>query len=198
MEKGVYPMSEKDQDQQAQSPAPSADRPSRTPSKGQQRKSQHSVFQYVTILFAAAFVLLLFTFMMERRQYEQDQTENQEQINQLQQDTNSATQRLDAIIAERDQLKEENQALNEQLESADQACQALEAGSVRQQRALEAMDWFWRIQRLYSRGNLRSARELAEAFEESGLTDALPDISYADPEGNSPKAQYQELYELLF
>lgn len=188
-------MSENKPEQPVQSPA-APER--RAVSKGQQRKSQHSVFQYVTILFAAAFVLLLVTFMMERRQYEQDQSENLEQIDQLRQDSNSATQRLDAIIEERSQLKEENQELKEQLESADQAIQAAEAENVRQQRALEAMDWFWRIQRLYSRGNLRSARELAEEFEASGLTDALPDVSYADPEGNSPKAQYQELYELLF
>lgn len=191
-------MSEKDLDQQAQAPAPSEARSARAPSKGQQRRSQHSVFQYITILFAAAFVLMLFTFMMERRQYEQDQSENQEQINQLQQDTKSATQRLDAIIAERDQLKEANQALTDQLDLANEERTAIEAETARQQRSLEAMDWFWRIQRLYSRGNTRAARELAAEFEELGLKDALPDISYADPEGNSPKAQYQELYELLF
>ena len=34
-------------------------------------KRQKSVFKYITILFAAAFVLMLLTFMMERRQNEQ-------------------------------------------------------------------------------------------------------------------------------
>ena len=36
-------------------------------SRSQQKRRQRSVFQYITILFAAAFVLLLFTFIMERR-----------------------------------------------------------------------------------------------------------------------------------
>ena len=48
-------------------------------SRSQQKRRQRSVFQYITILFAAAFVLLLFTFIMERRQNELLQQENQEQ-----------------------------------------------------------------------------------------------------------------------
>lgn len=38
------------------------------------------VFQYIAILFAAAFVLLLFTYIMDRRQYELIQDQNQAQI----------------------------------------------------------------------------------------------------------------------
>ena len=32
----------------------------------------------------------------------------------------------------------------------------------------------------------------------AGLPDALPDTSYAEPDGPSPKDQYQELYDILF
>ena len=67
-----------------------------------------------------------------------------------------------------------------------------------QERALQAMDWFWRIQRQFSRGYTSAARELAEAFEASGLVDALPDTAVAEPDGPSPAQQYQELYDLLF
>ena len=42
------------------------------------------------------------------------------------------------------------------------------------------------------------ARELTEAFEASGLVDALPDTAVAEPDGPSPAQQYQELYDLLF
>ena len=60
------------------------------------------------------------------------------------------------------------------------------------------MDWFWRIQRQFSRGYTNAARELAEAFEASGLVDDLPDTATAEPDGPSPAQQYQELYDLLF
>ncbi len=175
------------------------------PTPAQQRRRQQSVLKYVVILFTAALVLLLYTFLMDRRQHELTQVENQEQISQLQQNTASATQRLDAIISERDQLKEENAALQNQIKELEQKLWDAESFSAGTQsdlseklKELNAMDWFWRIQRLYSRGSIRSARELARQFEANGLQDALPDASYAGLEGNSPKAQYQELHDLLF
>ena len=39
---------------------------------------------------------------------------------------------------------------------------------------------------------------IKKAFEATGLPDALPDTSYAEPDGPSPKDQYQELYDILF
>ncbi len=195
-------------EREIQTPEASPERPTPrsrlAPTPAQQRRRQQSVLKYVAILFAAAFVLLLYTFLMDRRQHELTQVENQEQINQLQQNTVSATQRLDAIISERDQLKEESAAQKEQIEGLEEELRSAEAFSAETQsslsekdRALAAMDWFWRIQRLYSRGSIRSARELAKQFEESGLQEALPDTNYAGLEGNSPKAQYQELHDLL-
>ena len=49
------------------SPAKRGDKPM---TKGQRQRRQRSVFQYIAILFAAAFLLLLYSFMMERRQYQ--------------------------------------------------------------------------------------------------------------------------------
>ncbi len=175
------------------------------PTPAQQRRRRQSVLKYVAILFAAAFVLLLYTFLLDRRQHELTQVESQEQISQLQQNTVSATQRLDAIISERDQLKEENAVLQEQIKELEQKlwdAQSFSAGTQfdlsEKIKELRAMDWFWRVQRLYSRGSVRSARELAKQFEATGLQEALPDTNYAGLEGNSPKAQYQELHDLLF
>ena len=71
----------------------------RRSARNQQKRRQRSVFQYITILFAAAFVLLLFTFVMERRQHEILQQENQEQIDNLQQSV-SAVQSLDNLYQE--------------------------------------------------------------------------------------------------
>lgn len=190
-------MSEEKRPQPEEATSPSR-HPPRPATKGQQRRNQHSVFQYITILFAAAFILLLFTFAMERRQYQQEQNQNQEQIDALQKDSSSALQRLNDLLAERDQLKEQAEALEEEVDQLTSENAQAAAITDRQQKALEAMDWFWRIQRLYSRGNQRAARELADGFEASGLEEYLPEVSPADPEGNSPKEQYQELYELLF
>lgn len=188
-------MAESEKDRNPSSPAPEKKeerKPSaRTRARGQQRRSQRSVFQYITVLFAAAFLLLLMTYMMQQRL-------NKAEIDDLQQSSNSTLQTLENIIAERDQLRQENQELSDQLEDAVQAAENSAATTKEQARALEAMDWFWRIQRQFSRGYTRAARELAEQFEATGLVDALPDVSYAEPDGPSPKQQYAELYDLLF
>lgn len=188
-------MAESEKDRTPSSPAPEKKeerKPSaRTRARGQQRRSQRSVFQYITVLFAAAFLLLLMTYMMQQRL-------NKAEIDDLQKSSNSTLQTLENIIAERDQLRQENQELSDQLEDAIQAAENSSATAKEQARALEAMDWFWRIQRQFSRGYTKAARELAEQFEASGLVDALPDVSYAEPDGPSPKQQYAELYDLLF
>ena len=164
---------------------------SRPRSKGQQRRSRSSVFQYITVLFAAAFLLLLMTYMMQQRL-------NRAEINDLQQSSNSTLQTLENIIAERDQLRQEKQELSDQLEEALQEAETASSTIEAQERALQAMDWFWRIQRQFSRGYTGAARELAEQFEATGLVGALPDLSYAEPDGPTPKQQYAELYDLLF
>lgn len=161
--------------------------------KRQQRHSRRSVFQYLAILFGAAFLLLLLTYVMQQRV-----ERAQDQIDDLQESSNSALQTLENIIAERDKLKEENEILSEDLQQAWQDVQQAQAQLEEQERSLQAMDWFWRIQRQFSRGYTNAARELAEAFEASGLVDDLPDTAPAEPDGPSPAQQYQELYDLLF
>ena len=185
----------KDLSKQASSPSPETDGQHkgspRSRSRGQQRRSQRSVFQYITVLFAAAFLLLLMTYMMQQRL-------NRAEINDLQQSSNSTLQTLENIIAERDQLRQEKQELSDQLEEALQEAETASSTIEAQERALQAMDWFWRIQRQFSRGYTGAARELAEQFEATGLVGALPDLSYAEPDGPTPKQQYAELYDLLF
>ena len=87
-------------------PAPEKGRDPRPMTHGQQRRRQRSVFQYVAILFGAAFLLLLVTFLMERRQYEQIQEENQEQIDDLRQSV-SAVQSLEELYSENAALREQ-------------------------------------------------------------------------------------------
>lgn len=184
-------------EKELKTPSPAPEKPSdrkpsaRTKARGQQRRSRRSVFQYITVLFAAAFLLLLITYMMQQRL-------NKAEIDDLQQTSNSTLQTLENIIAERDHLRQQNEELTKQLEDALQAAETSFNTAEEQERALQAMDWFWRIQRQFSRGYTGAARELAEQFEASGLVDDLPDVSYAEPDAPSPKQQYAELYDLLF
>ena len=98
-------------------PAPEKGRDPRPMTHGQQRRRQRSVFQYVAILFGAAFLLLLVTFLMERRQYEQIQEENQEQIDDLRQSV-SAVQSLEELYSENAALREQVDELETQLEQS--------------------------------------------------------------------------------
>lgn len=56
-------------DSQDLPPSP-AKRGDKSHDQGTAAARQRSVFQYIAILFAAAFLLLLYSFMMERRQYQ--------------------------------------------------------------------------------------------------------------------------------
>lgn len=170
--------------------------------KGQQKRRQNSVFQYIAILFAAAFVLLLFTSMMERRQFEALQQENQEQIDDLQQDTITAVNSLNSLYAENDKLKEQVAELEQQLEQQTQSYQSGQATLLQQQedleKSLQAMDWFWQIDEAYVRGRYSLCRSLIQNLESTGLVEYLPKESTTANDRFSPYDRFQEIYETLY
>ena len=152
---------------------------------------------YLTILFAAAFLLLLLSYLMQQRT-------NSETIEGLKQSV-SAMQSIDSLQKEKEGLESQVALLEEQvahLEGQVSALQnetaALQSAAEEQAHAAEAMDWFWRIQRELSRGRYGSARSLVEAFQATGLEDCLPTDHPADPEGPSPAEQYQEILAVLY
>lgn len=171
-------------------------------SRGQQRRRQRSVFQYITILFAAALVLLLYTFMMERRQFELKQQQSQESISDLQQQSVSAVQTLQGMTEENTQLKEQVEALEQQLQDAQAQLDSTKDGQSQiqvqlqnQERAVRAMDWFWQIDEAYVRSDTALCRELIQSFEATGLSDALPQLSVTETGRYSPAERYLEIYE---
>ena len=182
-------------------PAPEKGRDPRPMTHGQQRRRQRSVFQYVAILFGAAFLLLLVTFLMERRQYEQIQEENQEQIDDLRQSV-SAVQSLEELYSENAALREQVDELETQLEqSQEQAgnlAQANEALSLQLERTGQAMDWFWQIDEAYVRGRYSLCRDLMENLEAAGLAVYLPRESITDNGRYSPHDRYQEIRDALY
>lgn len=177
-------------------PARPAPRRRTAGSSRNQRRRQRSVLQYIAVLFCAAFVLLLFTFMMERRQYQRLQEENQDNIQQ----SVSATQTLNGILEENKQLKEQLEEQTEQLEDLQARYDRLKADydsveqtSLQQSCTAQAMDWFWQINEAFVRGRYSKCRELIASLEADGLTDFLPRESATDNDRFSPYDRYMEI-----
>lgn len=85
-------------------PAPQ-DKP---PRKAHQRRRQQSVVQYIAVLFAAAFVLMGMSYIMERRQ-------NAQEVDTLKKQSTSAMQSVENLIQENEQLKRQVEELTQQL-----------------------------------------------------------------------------------
>ena len=170
------------------------------PTPGQQKGRQRSVFQYIAILFAAAFLLLLFTFVMEKRQYEMLQQENQQQIDNLQQSVN-AVQSLQNLYDQNAALKEQVNSLEEQVELLEQekkqANAALRQQSQKMEATVAALDWFWQIDEAYVRGRTSLCRSLIQNLEAAGLESSLPTQSTTANDRFSPYDRYLEIKEAL-
>ena len=158
----------------------------------QQRRKRNSVFRYIAVLFAAAFVLLLMTFMMERRQ-------SQQQIDDLKQ-SNSAAQTLQGLIDENGQLKTQatelqNQIreLQSQLSSAQASQNETQARLEEEEKAIQAMHWFWQINDASVRGRTKLCRELIAFMEEARLQDCLPRENITGTDRFSPYDRYMEI-----
>ena len=159
--------------------------------------------RYITILFAAAFVLLLFTYLMERRQTEALMQENQEQIADLQQSV-SAVQSLKDLYAENEALRVEIAALETQISKLETDKNTLsghitnvELSKTKAEKGLQAMDWFWQIDEAYVRGRNTLCRELIANLDNAGLTEYLPRQSITANERFSPYDRLAEIREKL-
>ena len=198
------------EEKQPLSPAPeqeSKPEPEKKPEHSHKHR-QKSVFQYITILFAAAFVLLLYTFMMERRQNDILQQQSNDKLNQLQQQSISAVQSLDNLYKENEELKQSVDYLQEQVAQLeqeklklDQDLAAAQDTNQWQQRSAEAMDWFWQVDEAYVRGKYSLCRTLMRHLEDTGdgdpLKNYLPQESATKNGRFSPYDRYEEIYNAL-
>ena len=164
-----------------------------------------SVMGYLTILFAAAFLLLLLSYFMQQRA-------NEQAISGLQATSSNAFDSINNLIAEKDELaqqvedlegqvaglQEELDAAQSQLSDAQADAETAQTAQADAQKALEAMDWFWRIQRQFSRGYYTDAANIMAEFEASGLPQYLPQEALTGREGDpSPAQQYQDIKDVL-
>ena len=198
------------EEKQPLSPAPeqeSKPEPEKKPEHSHKHR-QKSVFQYITILFAAAFVLLLYTFMMERRQNDILEQQSNEKLNQLKQQSVSAVQSLDNLYQENEYLKQSMDHLETQISNLEQEKQQLEQDLAAsqdtvewQQRSAEAMDWFWQVDEAYVRGKYSLCRTLMRHLEDTGdgdpLKNYLPQESATKNGRFSPYHRYEEIYNAL-
>lgn len=198
------------EEKQPLSPAPeqeSKPEPEKKPEHSHKHR-QKSVFQYITILFAAAFVLLLYTFMMERRQNDILQQQSNDKLNQLQQQSVSAVQSLDNLYQENEYLKQSMDHLETQISNLEQEKQQLDQDLAAaqdtnqwQQRSAEAMDWFWQVDEAYVRGKYSLCRTLMRHLEDTGdgdpLKNYLPQESATKNGRFSPYHRYEEIYNAL-
>ena len=159
-------------------------------------KRQRSVFKYITILFAAAFVLMLLAFMMERRQNEQVVDSLNESVSGLRESLSSMQsaqdiydenmeliEQINELQSENDRLTNENRDLSNSQKSSEQA--------------VEAMGWFWQIDEAYVLGKYSLCRSLIEEMGEE-LAAALPTEAVTDNGRFSPADRYQEIYDAVY
>ena len=136
-----------------------------------ERPSKHtpSVVLYLMILFAAAFLLLLMSFLMQNRS-------NREAMDHLEETSNSAMESLENRLRENEELKaqvaqleEENDKLTQQVQQADdQARQEQEELTA----VLQALGDLNTLRGLYNQGRYSDARDFLAGLETG------PDGSY--------------------
>ena len=159
-------------------------------------KKKSNVVSYLAILFAAAFLLLLLSYFMQHRS-------NEETISDLTNSMNNL-QSLGNLVDQNKALLEKNQQLQEQLDKLTEEKNTLEMENSQlddqlsgNTDTLSAMDWLWRIQRVYSRGAKADAKNLIASFEATGLPASLPQVSPSKVEGPAPADQYAAILSAL-
>lgn len=169
--------------------------PTPSPSSGDKdRRSHHrrrrqSVVQYIAVLFAAAFVLLGMSYVMEKRQ-------NAQEVDDLKKQSNSAMQSVEVLIQENQDLKQQVDDLKRQLEQTESAHLQSEEELTRTQsgaaNTAAALDWFWQIDEAYVKNKWSLCRSLMQDMPE-GLAAYLPQESVTDNGRFSPADRYAEI-----
>ena len=183
-------------EKEALSPENQVEKPPAYVPPATREKRQRSVVHYIAILFAAAFLLMLMAYLMDQRQNEVVQDINQS-ISGLQEslsDQNSLQDIYEDNIALIDQVDQ----LEEQIDQLTKEKDALTGQLTDQEKANQAMDWFWQIDEAYVLGRYSLCRDLIQKIQDAGLVDYLPKESITDNGRFSPAGRYQEIYEALY
>jgi septal ring factor EnvC (AmiA/AmiB activator) len=155
-------------------------------------RSKVSVLGYITILFGAAFLLLLMAYFMQQRSNERVISGLKESVSAMQSIDNLQEQN-DSLSAQVDQLQQNLQQKSAELADAHRS-------QAEQEKQLSALDWLREIQALYNKKYYRAAREMIAEFEATGLAASLPNESlhvYDESDVLSPLEQYNQIVDAL-
>ena len=143
-----------------------------------ERERMKKVYTYVAILFTVAFLLILWTFLM-----------NQRSINEIK-DGNTA---LQSTLQQNDSLEAHIAELEEQLATAEEDKKALDETVGVQSNQLRALDWLLEID---------AAKDNIRSFEETSTVEFLPKeplrTGITVDDAPSPAARYQSIVDKLF
>ena len=114
----------------------------------------------------------------------QDSLTDQSSLQDIYEDNMQLIQQVGQLEEQVKQLEEDKQSLTSQLSD--------------QEKASQAMDWFWQIDEAYVLGRYSLCRELIQEIQDAGLVDYLPKESITDNGRFSPSGRYQEIYEALY
>ena len=156
----------------------------KTPSqeaKPEKAKSKsRPVTVYLTVLFCVALLLLGISFVMQQRNHMALQNLNE-----------SITHTQDMT-----ELQLENQRLQYELQEKTEQEELLTQQAEEKDKEAQALEWLRQIEAA-TRRSYSTAKELAEAFEATGLKSSLPTESVVEG-ADSPADTYESIYEMLF
>ncbi len=152
-----------------------------------ERERMKKVYTYVAILFTVAFLLILWTFLM-----------NQRSINEIK----SGNSALQSTLEENDTLEARVKELETQLAEAEEDKDSLSETVERKSEQLRALDWLIEIENNYSAKDYDAARDNIRAFEKEGAAESLPEqplrTGITGDDAPSPAARYQSIVDKLF
>lgn len=152
-----------------------------------ERERMKKVYTYVATLFTVAFLLILWTFLM-----------NQRSINEIK----SGNSALQSTLEENDTLEARVKELETQLAEAEEDKDSLSETVERKSEQLRALDWLIEIENNYSAKDYDAARDNIRAFEKEGAAESLPEqplrTAITGDDALSPAARYHALVAELF
>ena len=156
-----------------------------------ERERMKKVYTYVAVLFTVAFLLILWTFLMNQRSSQAIRDEIK--------DGNTA---LQSTLQQNDSLEAHIAELEEQLANSEEDKKALDETVGLQSNQLRALDWLLEIENAYNTGDLDAAKDNIRSFEETGTVEFLPKeplrTGITGDDAPSPAARYKAIVEELF
>ena len=174
-----------------EAPPPEGKKPAPPEKPATERERQKRVYTYIAVLFTAAFLLILWSFLANHRS-------NQQVIDELR----GSTDMMQSTLTRNAELEDEVKALEAQVKELEDAAAASKEAAEKSAAALCAMDWLAEIEQAYSAGDYERARESVRAFEGNDLAQELPETALhtgtSGDDAPSPAERYEEIVNELF